>query len=203
MNFGEGMKSEDVLNEFREAGALWEGHFILASGLHLPVYLQKALVFRDPVRTERLARAIAAKAKNSGHGPFDIVVSPAVGGIIPGYEVARALGLPAIYVERDKERFVFNRGFELSPGARVLMVEDIVTTGVSSRECLDAIRKAGGKPVLVSCVIDRSAGRADLGVPFLPLATLDIPTYAEGNLPPELVRIPAVKPGTRQKAMGA
>lgn len=194
------MNTEDVLEEFRAAGALWEGHFILASGLHSPMYLQKALVFRDPVRTERLARAIAAKVKASGYGPFDIVVSPAVGGIIPGYEVARALGLPAIYCERGKEnRFAFGRGFELEEGARVLMIEDIVTTGVSGRECLDAIRAAGGKPVAAACVIDRSGGKADLGVPFLPLARLDIPTYPEDELPAELARIPAVKPGTRQK----
>lgn len=196
------MTPDDVLKEFREAGALWEGHFILASGLHSPVYLQKALVFREPARMERLARAIVEKVRRMG--PFDIVVSPAVGGIIPGYEVARALGLAAIYCERDKatNQFVFGRGFELVPGARVLMVEDIVTTGVSSRECLDAIRKAGGKPVAAACVIDRSGGRADVGVPLVALAQLDIPAYAEGKLPPELARIPAVKPGTRQKAAG-
>jgi orotate phosphoribosyltransferase len=197
------MNSEDVLNEFREAGALWEGHFILASGLHSPIYLQKALVFREPKRMERLARAIAEGLKRSGHGPFDIVVSPAVGAIIPGYEVARVLGLPAIYCERNKEnKFAFGRGFELEPGARVLMVEDIVTTGVSSRECIDAIRAAGGKPVAAACVIDRSGGSANLGVPFLPLARLDIPTYAEDKLPPDLAAIPAVKPGSRQKGIG-
>lgn len=197
------MNTEEVLNEFRAAGALWEGHFILASGLHSSIYLQKALVFRDPVRTERLARAIAEKLKTSDYGPFDIVVSPAVGGIIPGYEVARALKLPAIYCERNKaNQFVFNRGFELAPGARVLMVEDIVTTGVSGRECLEAIRAAGGKPVAAACVIDRSGGKVDMGVPFLPLARLDVPAYTEDKLPPELARIPAIKPGTRQKQMG-
>jgi len=197
---GDAMTSEEVLQEFREAGALWEGHFILASGLHSPVYLQKALVFREPARMERLARAIAEKVR--ARGPFDIVVSPAVGGIIPGYEVARAIGLPAIYCERDKatNQFVFGRGFKLSLGARALMVEDIVTTGVSSRECLDAIRKAGGKAVAAACVIDRSGGRAEIGVPLVALAELDIPTYAPDKLPPELAKIPAVKPGTRQKA---
>jgi orotate phosphoribosyltransferase len=199
------MNTEDVLKEFREAGALWEGHFILASGLHSAVYLQKALVFQFPERVERIARGIAAKAKSSGHGPFDILVSPAVGAIIPGYEVARVMGLPAIFAEREGEKFVFKRGFTLKPGARVLMVEDVVTTGVSSRECLDAIRAAGGKPVLAACVIDRSGGKAaaTLGVPLLALATLDIPTYAADNLPPELARIPAVKPGTRQAVIGA
>jgi len=198
------MNSQDVLDEFRGAEALWEGHFILASGLHSPIYLQKALVFKYPERVERLARAIAVRARSSGYGPFDIVVSPAVGAIIPGYEVARVMGLPAIFAERDGERFIFKRGFALDPGARVVMVEDVVTTGISSRECLDCIRAAGGNPVLVACVIDRSNGKAapTLGVPMISLATLDIPTYSADKLPPELARIPAVKPGSRQAALG-
>jgi len=199
------MNTEDVLNEFRGADALWEGHFILASGLHSSVYLQKALVFKFPERVERLAKAIAAKAESSGYGPFDIVVSPAVGAIIPGYEVARQMGLPAIFAERDGERFLFKRGFSIERGARVLMVEDVVTTGVSSRECLDCIRAAHGDPVLAACIIDRSNGKAGptLGIPFVALATLDIPTYAADKVPPELARIPAVKPGTRQAALGS
>jgi orotate phosphoribosyltransferase len=198
------MNTEDVLREFREAGALWEGHFILASGLHSAVYLQKALVFQLPERVERLARAIAEKAKSSGHGPFDIVAAPAVGAIIPGYEVARVMGLPSIFAEREGANFVFKRGFTLEKGSRVLMVEDVVTTGVSSRECLDCIRAAGGNPVLATCIIDRSNGKAAaaLGVPMIALATLDIPTYTEDRLPPELARVPAVKPGTRQAALG-
>lgn len=196
------MNTEDVLNEFRGAEALWEGHFILASGLHSAVYLQKALVFQYPERTERLAKAIAEAAKASGHGPFDIVVAPAVGAITIGYEVARQLGLASIFAEREGEKFVLKRGFALKPGARVLMVEDVMTTGVSSRECLDCIRAAGGNPVLATCVIDRSGGRAQLGVPQLALASLDIPTYTEENLPPDLAKIPAIKPGTRQAAIG-
>ncbi len=198
------MNTEQVLDEFRGANALWDGHFILASGLHSSRYLQKALVFKYPERTERLAKAIAEKAKSSGYGPFDIVVAPAVGAIIPGYEVARQMGLPSIFAEREGEKFVFKRGFALEPGARVLMVEDIVTTGISSRECLDCIIAAGGKPTLAACVIDRSNGKAGplLGVPFIALATLDIPAYEADKLPPELARIPAVKPGSRQAALG-
>lgn len=195
------MNTEDVLNEFRAADALWEGHFILASGLHSPLYLQKALVFQYPERTERLARAIADKVKQSGFGPIDIVASPAVGGIIPGYEVARAMGLAAIYCERVGEGFEFKRGFAFKPGARVLMVEDIITTGVSSRECLEAIREAGGNPVAAACVIDRSGGKADIGVPLIALAQLDVPAYKEDELPPDLAAIPAVKPGTRQQVL--
>ena len=196
------MTADDVLNEFREAGALWEGHFILASGLHSGTYLQKSLVFQNPDRTERLAKGIAEIAQSSGHGPFDIVVAPAVGAIIPGYEVARQLGLSAVFAERSGAGFELKRGFSLKPGARVLMVEDMVTTGVSSRECLECIRAAGGNPVLAVCLIDRSGGKAEIGVPFKALATLDIPAYKPEDVPPELAKIPPQKPGTRQQQIG-
>ena len=199
----EAMNKEDVLNEFRGADALWEGHFILASGLHSSVYLQKALVFQYPERMERLAKAIAERAQSSGLGPFDIVASPAVGGIIPGYEVARQMALPGIYCERVGEGFEFKRGFGFKPGARVLMVEDIITTGVSSRECLQAIRDAGGEPLAAACVIDRSGGKAEIGVPLIALAELDVPAYKADELPPELAAIPAVKPGTRQQVLSS
>lgn len=196
------MTADDVLEEFRAAGALWEGHFILASGLHSPRFLQKALVFQHPERVARLAAGLAERLASSGYGPFDLVVSPAVGAIIPGYEVARALGLAAIYAEREGESFVFKRGFQIPEGARVLMVEDIVTTGVSSRECLATIRAAGGNPTAAACVIDRSGGKAEIGVPLVALASLDIPAYPADRLPPELAAIPAVKPGSRQAALG-
>ena len=154
------MTNEDVLREFREAGALREGHFILSSGLHSGVFLQKNLVFMYPDRCERLCRALAAAIK-SQVGSVDVCVSPAVGGIIPGYETARHLGVPSIYVEREAGVFKFRRGFELKPGARVAMVEDIVSTGLSSRECVEAIRAAGGDVVCAACLVDRSGGRAD------------------------------------------
>ena len=190
------MTTDEVLSEFRAAGALLEGHFILSSGLRSPLYLQKNLVFRDPRRTERLCRALAAKAK-AHFGEIDIVVSPAVGGIIPGYETARALGAEAIFVEREEKEFKLRRGFTIAEGARVLMVEDIVTTGLSSRECLAAIAAEPGNIVGAACLIDRSAGRADLGVPLVALASLDVPSYPADALPPELAAIPAVKPGSR------
>ena len=190
------MTTDEVLNEFRAAGALLEGHFILTSGLRSPLYLQKNLVFRDPKRTERLCRALAAKAK-ARFGEVDLVVSPAVGGIIPGYETARALGAEAIFVEREEKVFKLRRGFTITEGTRVLMVEDIVTTGLSSRECLAAIAAEPGKIVGAACLIDRSAGRADLGVPLVALASLDVPSYPANALPPELAAIPAVKPGSR------
>ena len=190
------MNTEQVLQEFRDAGALLEGHFILSSGLRSPVFLQKMFVFQDPVRTERLCKALAEKV-TAAFGKIDIVVSPAVGGIVPGYETARQLDAKAIFVEREEGRFQLRRGFEIPEGARVLMVEDIITTGLSSRECLDAIAHYPGKIVGAACLIDRSGGKADLGVPFVSLAQVDIPAYPADQLPPELAAIPAVKPGSR------
>jgi orotate phosphoribosyltransferase len=153
-------------------------------------------VFQDPVRTERLCKALAEKV-TAAFGKIDIVVSPAVGGIVPGYETARQLGAKAIFVEREEGRFQLRRGFEIPEGARVLMVEDIITTGLSSRECLAAIAHYPGKIVGAACLIDRSGGKADLGVPFVSLAQVDIPAYPADQLPPELAAIPAVKPGSR------
>jgi orotate phosphoribosyltransferase len=190
------MTTDEVLHEFREAGALLEGHFILTSGLHSPLYLQKNIVFSYPARTERLCRALAAEAK-ARFGKIDIVVSPAVGGIIPGYETARALGAVAIFVEREEGKFRFRRGFAIPKGARVLMVEDVMTTGLSSRECLAAIASEPGELVGAACLIDRSGGKIDLGVPLIALASFEVPAYAADRLPPELAAIPAVKPGSR------
>jgi orotate phosphoribosyltransferase len=190
------MTTDDVLAEFRAAGALLEGHFILSSGLRSPLYLQKNLVFCDPARTERLCHALAKKAK-ARFGEIDIVVSPAIGGIIPGYETARSLGAKAIFVEREGGSFKLRRGFAIPEGARVLLVEDIVTTGLSSRECLAAIAAEPGRIMGAACLIDRSAGKVDLGVPLIALASLDVPSYPADALPPELAAIPAVKPGSR------
>ncbi len=193
------MTSNDVLETFRAAGALREGHFVLSSGLHSPVFLQKNLVFADPVATERLCRTLAEAIRAAGFEP-DVVVSPAVGGIIPGYETARHLGVRAFYVEREGGAFRLRRGFHLEPGQRVAMVEDIVTTGLSSRECLAAIRDAGGEPVVAACIVDRSGGRADVGVPLVALATLDVPAYPADALPPELAALPVQDPGSRRLA---
>jgi orotate phosphoribosyltransferase len=191
------MTNDDVLREFREAGALREGHFILSSGLHSPIFLQKNLVFMYPDRCERLCRALAALIQERV-GEVDLCVSPAVGGIIPGYETARQLGVPSIYVEREEGRLTFRRGFELPPGARVAMVEDIVSTGLSSRECVEAIRAAGGTVACAACLVDRSGGRADPGAPMVALATLDVPAYRADELPPELAAIPPQDPGSRR-----
>ncbi len=190
------MTSDDVLAEFRAAGALLEGHFILSSGLRSPVFLQKMFVFQDPKRTETLCRALAEKI-TARLGRIDVVASPAVGGIVPGYETARQLGCRAIFVEREEGRFQLRRGFSIEQGERVLVVEDIVTTGLSSRECIAAIAGHPGEIVGAACLIDRSGGKADLGVPLVALASLDIPTYSPDALPPELAALPPVKPGSR------
>ncbi len=190
------MTPEAVLNEFRDAGALLEGHFILSSGLRSPIFLQKMFIFMDPVRTARLCSALARKAE-ARFGKIDMVVSPAVGGIVPGYETARHLGAKAVFVERDNGEFALRRGFVIPPGAKVLMVEDIVTTGLSSRECLAAIADQPGNIVGAACLVDRSAGKATLGVPLVSLIELDIPVYSADALPPELAAIPATKPGSR------
>lgn len=190
------MTDDEVLAEFREAGALLEGHFILSSGLRSPIFLQKMFIFQDPARTERVCKALAAKIE-ARFGRIDYVVSPAVGGIVPGYETARHLGAKAVFVERENGTFVLRRGFAIPSGARVVMVEDIVTTGLSSRECLASIAGEPGTILGAACLVDRSAGRADLGVPLVSLLSLDVPAYPADALPPELAAIPPVKPGSR------
>jgi orotate phosphoribosyltransferase len=202
MSESEILSEAQVLDEFRAAGALLEGHFILSSGLRSPVFLQKMFVFQDPARTERLCRALARKAE-AAFGNIDVVVSPALGGIVPGYETARWLAAKAIFVEREQGVFQLRRGFVIEPGARVLMVEDIITTGLSSRECLEAIKVHPGEIAGAACLIDRSGGKADIGVRRVALATLDIPNYPADALPPELAKLPPVKPGSRQSVGAA
>jgi len=194
------MSDEDILAEFRAADALLEGHFILSSGLRSPRYLQCARVLMDGARAERLASALAAKIPANIRGEIEVVVSPAMGGVIIGHEMGRALGRPAMFVERPRGVFELRRGFRLDRGAKVLMVEDVVTTGLSSREAIDAVRAAGGDAIAEAALVDRSSGKADLGVPFVPLIRIDVPTYDAGALPPELAAIPAVKPGSRAAA---
>ncbi len=191
------MNTEDVLEEFRASGALREGHFVLSSGLHSGTFLQKNLVFQYPDRTERLCKALAEKITGAV-GEVDLCISPAVGGIIPGYETARQLGVPSMYVEREGGEFKLRRAFAIPPGARIAMVEDIVSTGLSSRECVEAIRKAGGNVVVAACIVDRSGGRADPGAPFVSLAQLDVPAYPADQLPPALAAIPVEDPGSRR-----
>lgn len=191
------MTDEEVLAEFRAADALLEGHFILSSGLRSPRYLQCARVLMNPARGARLAEALVARMPEDVRGAIQAVVSPAMGGVIAGHEIGRALGVDAMFLERPDGVFHLRRGFALKPGQRVLMMEDVVTTGLSSREAIAAIRAAGGEVVAAAALVDRSNGAADLGVPFFPLIRLEVPTYAPDGLPPELAAIPAIKPGSR------
>lgn len=191
------MNKDDVLGEFEAAGALQKGHFILSSGLHSDIYLNKSIVSMHPGRTERLCRALAAKARSAFGGEFDVVVAPAMGAIIYGYETARHLGAPFMFVERVEGVFQLRRGFSLKQGARVLVVEDIVSTGLSARECIDAVRKLGAEVAGLACLIDRSGGNAEIGAPMTALAELDIKAWPADALPDHLKAIPAVKPGSR------
>jgi orotate phosphoribosyltransferase len=194
------LSDDQILAEFRAADALLEGHFILSSGLRSPRYLQCARVLMDPARAERLARALAEKLPKEIRENVDAVVSPAMGGVIIGHEMGRALGKPAMFAERPQGTFELRRGFRLKPGERVLLVEDVVTTGLSSREAIAAIEAAGGKVIGAASLVDRSGGSADLGVPYTPLIRIDVPAYSADALPPELASIPPVKPGSRAAA---
>ena len=194
------MTEAEVFAEFRAAEALLEGHFVLSSGLHSPRYLQCARVLMDPSRASRLASTLVRSLPLAIKSKIEIVVSPAMGGIIFGHEMGRSLGLPAIFVERPTGTFELRRGFRLEPGQKVLLVEDVVTTGLSSREAMKAIEAAGGEVIAAASLVDRSDGTADLGVPFFPLIRLAVPSYAADQLPPELAAIPAEKPGSRKAA---
>ena len=194
------MTDDEILAEFRAAEALLEGHFILSSGLRSPKYLQCARVLMDPARAERLARATAAKLPAELRDSIDVVISPAMGGVIIGHEMGRALGKPAMFLERPEGTFELRRGFSIQPGTKVLMVEDVVTTGLSSREAIEAVRKAGGEVVAEASLVDRSSGKADLGIPFYPLIRIDVPTYEADAVPADLAAIPAIKPGSRAAA---
>lgn len=193
------MQDEEVLAEFRASKALLEGHFLLSSGRHSAHYLQCARVLMDPARAARLAIALAQRIPRELRKDIVKVVSPAMGGVIIGHEMGRALEVEAIFVERPTGTFEVRRGFTIEPGEKVLLVEDVVTTGLSSREAMDCIRAAGGEVIAAAALVDRSAGSVDLGVPFFPLIAINFPTYAPDELPPELAATPAIKPGSRAK----
>ncbi|MGB6229223.1 MAG: orotate phosphoribosyltransferase [Litorimonas sp.] len=191
------MTTDEVLDVFRQAGALLEGHFILSSGRRSPVFLQKALIFQNPRLTAKLCSALAGLVDDALDALPDIIVAPAMGGVIPGYEMARQLDLDSMFMEREDGEFTLRRGFSLEPGQTVLMVEDIVTTGLSSRETISAITKAGGTVVAGCCLFDRSGGEADIGVPLISLAAKRFPDYDPDELPPELEAMKPIKPGSR------
>ena len=191
------MTPEQVLSEFKKAGALLEGHFILTSGLHSDVYLQKSLIFTDARRTTKLIKALAKKVREDLKTAPTAIVSTAVGAIVPGYEMGRQLGLPAYFVERVDGKFQLRRNFTLTKGQPVLIVEDIVSTGGSIKECIETVRAAGGKPVAVAALVDRTGGKVKFGIPFIPLTVWMAKAWEADKLPPHLKNIPAVKPGSR------
>lgn len=190
------MNTEQVLDIFKECGAMLEGHFVLTSGLHSPVFLQKARVFMHADKTETLCKAMAAKISEAFPDGIDYVVGPAVGGIIPAFETSKHLGVPNVWVEREEGVFKLRR-FEIEKGARVVIIEDIVTTGLSIRETVESLKNIGAEVLAASCIVDRSAGKADVGVPLIALAEYEVPAYKADQLPPELAAIPATKPGSR------
>ena len=193
------MQEEDVLAEFRASRALLEGHFLLSSGRHSAHYLQCARVLMNPARANRLAVALAAKLPHEIRRSIEKVVSPAMGGIIIGHEMGRALQVDAIFVERPTGTFELRRGFDIQPGEKILMVEDVVTTGLSSREAIKAVEDAGGKVVGICSLVDRSGGKVEFDIPYHALVSLSFPTYADDEVPAELAAIPVEKPGSRKK----
>jgi orotate phosphoribosyltransferase len=195
---GEPLTEDEILHEFRQCDALLEGHFILSSGRHSMQYLQCARLLMQPARAARMAEALVANIPQNIRRSIDIIVSPAMGGVIIGHEVGRALGLDALFLERPDGTFELRRGFRLEPGQKVLMMEDIVTTGLSSREAIQAIRNAGGDVIAAGALVDRSNGAAQFDIPFFPLVAMSVPSYPADAIPPELAAIPATKPGSRK-----
>jgi len=191
------MNKEDVIREFKEAGALLEGHFILSSGLHSSKYLQCALALSEPSRAQRLSASLGKKILENIKTKIDIVVSPAMGGLIIGHEIARYLDVPSIFLERVNGKFELRRGFSIKPETNCLLVEDIVTTGLSSNESIDVIKGYGGNIIGEACLIDRSSGKANLETQLISLTSIDIPTFNKNEIPESLKDIPAIKPGSR------
>ena len=191
------MKKEEIIEEFKRCGALLEGHFILSSGLHSNKYLQCALALSDPIRAKKLSSALGKKIRESFDQKIELVVSPAMGGLIIGHEVASYLNVPFVFLEREGGDFRLRRGFSIPPKTLCLMVEDVVTTGLSSREAIKVVKDFQASIVGEACLIDRSSGNANIGVKLISLINFDIPTYKSDNLPKDLEAIPAIKPGSR------
>ncbi len=189
------MKAEEVIERFRRTGALLEGHFVLTSGLHSTKYLQCALLLQHTSEAITFGNALADRYREQ---KVETVAAPAIGGIVIGYEVARSLGARFIWTEREEGRMTLRRGFTVRPGESLLVIEDVVTTGGSTRETVDVLRRAGAQVIGAASIIDRSSGRADVGVPRFALATLDVPSVAPAACDLCAQGIPAIKPGSRK-----
>jgi len=192
------MTQEDILKIFRDHGALLEGHFILSSGLHSNRYIQCALVLQYPQVASQLCSELASTLASKLDPPVSVVAAPALGGVLVAHEVARALGVRALFTERQEGRMTLRRGFRLASGEPALVVEDVITTGGSTRETVDCIEEAGGKVVAVGSLIDRSGGKAGLGLPKVSLVTLEVQNYPPSDCPLCRAGSPAVKPGSRK-----
>ncbi len=190
------MNSEQVINEFKTTGALLEGHFQLSSGLHSTVYLQCALVLQFPSKAEQFGQAIAQQFRGPG---IQLVASPAIGGIVIGHEVARALGARFVWTEREAGQMTLRRGFTISPGEKTLVVEDVITTGGSTRETIESLKQAGANVVAAASIIDRSAGGADVGVPRVALASLKVLSIDPADCDACKLGKPVMKPGSRKE----
>jgi orotate phosphoribosyltransferase len=191
-------QADSIMELFRSTSAYLSGHFRLTSGLHSPAYLQCALVLQYPRHAEQLGGLLADEIRNIVQEPVGLVVSPALGGLIIGHEVARALGARFIFTERDEnKKMILRRGFAVTPGEAALVVEDVVTTGGSTRDVVDALRAAGARPLAAGSIVDRSGGHADVGVPRVALVTLEVPTYHPTECPLCAQGMPAIKPGSR------
>jgi orotate phosphoribosyltransferase len=188
------MTQDEVLQVFRDTGALLEGHFILRSGLHSRQYFQCALALQQMPVVEKLGAALAAKVQTFG---AVTVVSPAMGGLVIGQEVARQLGVRFIFVEKEDGKLVLRRGFKIAPGEKILVVEDVVTKGGRVQETIDIVRAHGGNVLGAAAIVDRSNGSVNFGVPFASLISLKVEAFEPNNLPPDLAKIPAVKPGSK------
>jgi orotate phosphoribosyltransferase len=188
------MKQEEVLDIYRKTGALLSGHFLLSSGLHSDRYLQSALVLQQPDIATKLCATLADHFKDQ---KIEVVIAPALGGVFVSHETARALGVRALFAERVNGELTLRRGFTISPGERVLVVEDVITTGRSTRETIEVVKKAGGSVIAAASLVDRSGGKAELGVPYKSLVTLDVPTYTAETCPLCSAGSAPVKPGSR------
>jgi orotate phosphoribosyltransferase len=196
MNRERVLRDEEVIERFRRTGALLEGHFILSSGLHSTAYLQCALLLQHPKEAAAFGLALAEKFRGER---VETVAAPAIGGLVIGYEVARHLGVRFIWTEREQGRMTLRRGFTVRAGESVLVVEDVITTGGSTRETIEALQAAGAQAVAAASIIDRSSGRADVGVPRVALATLDVPSVAPAACDPCARGLPTTKPGSRKE----
>ena len=191
------MNEKELIEDFKNCGALLEGHFILSSGLHSTKYLQCALALSNPILAKKITKALGEKIITNFNEKIDYVIAPAMGGLIIGHEIAMFLNLPFMFLERVNSEFELRRGFSIKPDANCLLVEDIVTTGLSSNESIDVIKGYGGNIIGEACLIDRSSGKANLETQLISLTSIDIPTFNKNEIPESLKDIPAIKPGSR------